>query len=149
MTALLLHELGHIIAYSFFALLILAGAKNYCTYKNFLIGLVVTILIDLDHFVDYFLYTGIGFNISDFLAGAYFDSSQRVIVPLHSWEIVALLLIAFMILKDNQKYSFILFIALGLGVHMFFDVIYYGFNWDVYFLSVRALNNFSILVFVP
>ncbi len=142
---LALHELGHIATFAVFVLPIFLATKKIFAAKNYLIGLAVTLFLDLDHLIDYFMYKGIGFNVSEFLSGIYFHASQKVLVFFHSWELAAILLGVYFLQK--RKHAWLLFVFVGIAAHLIFDTVYYGFNLDVYFLLVRIFNGFNILVF--
>lgn len=144
---LLLHEFGHVLAYTCFALLIFIFKKEYFSARNYFIGLVFTIFIDTDHLIDYYFYVGTEFDISEFLLGGYFEANQSVIVFFHSWEVIMLFFLLFFIQKDKVKYSWILFIALALFAHVIFDVYWYGFDTRAYFLLYRASSGFSVELF--
>lgn len=48
------------------------------------------VLIDLDHFLDYFLHYGLKLNLGDFFCYRY-KASGKCYIILHSWEVIALL----------------------------------------------------------
>ncbi len=144
---LVMHEFGHVIAYSLGALLVYLLRKDFLTLRNYFIGLGVTLLMDTDHFIDYFLHTGFRFNFYEFFTGMYFNQSGKVYLFLHSWELVGFLLLLFLVIKNKLKYSWLLFVALGVGVHLLYDMFYYSIEWRSYLLYVRLLQDFSIGVF--
>jgi len=75
------------------------------------------ILIDVDHFIDYFLYFGMRFNLSDFYCHRQLASGKCRII-FHSWEI----LIAMWAL--SIAFSWIIPIASGMTVHILVDYLY-------------------------
>ena len=50
-----------------------------------------SIFIDLDHFVDYFLNVAVRIDVKDFFRRCTDYSMKRFYVPLHSYELIALL----------------------------------------------------------
>ena len=58
-----------------------------------ILAVVGGILIDIDHFVDYFSFYGLRFVFSDFYCQNYGVSSKRYVF-FHSWEIIIALWIA-------------------------------------------------------
>jgi hypothetical protein len=75
------------------------------------------ILIDLDHFIDYFLYAGFKFNLRDFLL---IDNlkSGRIYIVFHSWELILLIYLAGLFL-GSKRYA--LALSLGMLAHMSVD----------------------------
>ncbi|MBU1998554.1 MAG: hypothetical protein KKE64_03560, partial [Candidatus Omnitrophica bacterium] len=49
------------------------------------------ILLDLDHFIDYYIYFRNKFRIGDFLGASYLKS-RKVYLLMHSWELVFMIL---------------------------------------------------------
>ena len=56
---------------------------------NFLTG----VFIDIDHIIDYVAERGRDFDVKDFFKTFNEDLTQKVYVPLHSWELLVLLLL--------------------------------------------------------
>ena len=145
---LLIHEIIHIAAYLIlvYGLIQLLKLKDV-TYKDILVGLAVTVGMDVDHFFDFFLYKGrIALNIKEFIDLNYFVLLGKTYLPLHAWEWVVLVLTVYILLK--RKHKALLFIALGLIVHLLVDTLSYGFDWQVYFITFRFLNNFDQAIFL-
>ncbi len=145
---LLIHEIIHISAYLIlvYGLIQLLKLKDV-TYKDILVGLAVTVGMDVDHFFDFFLYKGrIALNIKEFIDLNYFVLLGKTYLPLHAWEWVVLVLTVYILLK--RKHKALLFIALGLIVHLLVDTLSYGFDWQVYFITFRFLNNFDQAIFL-
>ena len=145
---LFLHEFGHFIVFTclFFAI-------NYLFFgrfssKNYLIGLFATILIDLDHLIDYFIYHGFYFDLLGFLQGDNFELNQKAYVFFHSWELVIAIFMVYVLFEQKNKKisSYILMIVLGLTAHISYDVVTYDIAWGGYFLYNRMVNAFDILV---
>jgi hypothetical protein len=110
-------------------------------------GLITAFFIDLDHLFDYFLYAGFRFDLIEFLTGGYFAITQKVFVPLHSWELVAVIGIFWLFIEDKCKYSWVLFLFIGYFVHLAFDVYSNSFSWESYFLFNRMKYDFSVSLF--
>jgi len=130
------HELIHlftVIPVSLFALIIYK--KIYLVILPFLLVL----LLDIDHLVDYIYFQGLNFSINP-LSGKYFSLSQKVIVPLHSWEILLIFLFIFIIFKK----PIFLIILLTYLSHLLVDQFTYQTNPLSYFLIYRLSNNFSL-----
>ena len=149
MFSLPLHELGHVAVYLLSAIPLYHFLKKYGTsLYDFLFGFLVTILIDLDHVIDYLTANGWSrLSVSEFLEGKYFHQMGKIYVFFHSWELALLLLAIYFFAK--QKHKWILFVFLGIFVHLVFDTLSYGFDFKVYFLVTRILNNFSEVIFTP
>ncbi|MBI2620894.1 hypothetical protein HYW61_01550 [candidate division WWE3 bacterium] len=145
---LVFHELVHVAVYSIFAVLIFVLWKPARSATNYLFGFLATTLVDLDHLLDYFLYKGFGFSLDEFVSGRYFHVNRMIIVIFHSWELVIFLLLCFLLKKDRTRYSWVLFAALGTGVHIFLDALWYGFDPSSYLLMKRIAGRFSIELFL-
>lgn len=152
MLELLLHELGHIILY-FLVVLILKGIlkKDY-GWKLLIYGLGITLLIDLDHLFDYLLSYGLVINLPLMLSGEYFRTSGKIYIPLHSWELVVVLLVGYLFakikIKNNYKVKQLPIVSsLAISVHLVFDILYYGFNPLVYFAIYRILHGSGVDLF--
>jgi len=115
-------------------------------YKNVLLGLFVTIVVDVDHLVEYFLCKkNLSFNLKEFIDLNFFELLGKTYLFMHAWEWVVLLVIAYFLLE--RKYKFILFIALGVFAQLLVDSLSYGFDWRVYFITFRYLNDFNQVIF--
>jgi len=144
---LLIHELIHIAVYLILVcgLIWLLKIKDV-SYKNILIGLAVTVGMDVDHFFDFFLYKGgISLNIKEFIDTDFFVLLGKTYILFHAWEWVALILSVYIVLR--KKHRFILLIALGVFAQLLVDSLAYGFDWRVYFITFRFLNNFDQVIF--
>ena len=148
---LIVHEIGHFLFYISVILSILIlfrkTGKILFSPKYLIISLIATLLIDLDHFIDYFKYYGLLFNFEDFALGTHFAQSGKVYVFLHSRELLLLLLIiGFYLIKKKNNYL-LMIITLGMLSHVFYDTAYYGFSIEAYSLIYRAAGNFDIAIF--
>ncbi|MFC1722211.1 hypothetical protein ACFL0C_01030 [Patescibacteria group bacterium] len=145
--SLLIHMIGHAVVYVLLAFLLM-GVLNCKSvpWKNIGIGLIVTIFLDTDHLIDYFIFKKwLYFNVHEFLTSRHFALSGYIYIPFHAWEWVLLVLLVFLLSK--RKYKILLFIALGIAAQLIFDTISHGFDPKVYFISYRYLNNFTESIF--
>ena len=128
----------------------LAGLIVWRIYKKPIIsicgGLLGGFLVDLDHFIDYFMVFGWNFKYQYFIHGYEFLKSGKIHILFHSWEYVIILLLIALFLKQNIKIkSFILAVSIGLFVHLVTDVVINeGMTWRTYFIIDRAKNSFDI-----
>jgi hypothetical protein len=84
------------------------------------------ILIDLDHFIDYFLYYGATFNVGDFFSHGYLDSG-KCYVFFHSIELMlALWGLAFFV-------SWAIPLVTGMTLHMAVDLVTAGHRGPMFF----------------
>jgi hypothetical protein len=106
-------------------------------------ALLSSLLIDVDHIVDYLWTVGPHWDARALTTGSYFASSGRVMVLLHSWELAVVMVVIGLIVGD-KKYSVPL-LGLGVGMigHLFVDQIWYKQPWATYFLVVRWLHGFA------
>ena len=124
--------------------LLLAAAISlaiYGTYKNipyivfFIAG---AIFIDLDHFIDYFLYYGLRFNLKDFFTRGFLFSGKIYII-LHSWELCIIAAVLGAMLESVH----LLFFSLGMFVHLIVD--YFNSRSILFhFLTYRIAKGFRI-----
>jgi|SRR3972149_1927410 len=148
---LLIHEVGHVLFYLVVVFSVYLFFRNtgkvLLKPKYLLIGLLSTIFIDLDHFIDHFIYYGFSFNFLNFTSGTHFELSGKVFVFLHSWELLCLLLFIgyYLIRKKNSYIIFV--IAVGMMTHVLYDTAYYGFSLEAYSLIYRLIMGFDIFVF--
>lgn len=110
--------------------------------KYLLICLLASFLIDFDHLFDFWLASGFSLSISKFLELNFFEINNRVYVPLHSWELIALLIITSRFLKKYQNVLWA--IALSMLAHIFWDALSYQINILDYSLFWRASHDFKI-----
>lgn len=108
--------------------------------------LVGGILIDLDHFIDYFLYRGFHVNLQDMFHLSYNNLFPRFYLLLHSYELLALVWIAIILFTRNKL---ALGIALGLTIHLIQDEVGNCGNPLFYFLTFRAIKKFDGDKMVP
>jgi hypothetical protein len=96
--------------------------------------------IDLDHVLDYYLYSKrLTLNVAE-ISGFYGDFG-KVIVVLHSYE---LLLIAGVVAYVSHTYLLFTGVAVGFMGHMLMDAFAYEMKPLSYFFSYRMLNGFKL-----
>jgi hypothetical protein len=81
------------------------------------LALLGGIFIDLDHFIDYFLYFGWKFSLKDFLDHRYLDSG-KVYIFFHSWELAAGAWIFSIV------FSWLVPVAASMTLHLFIDFLF-------------------------
>ena len=98
---LFFHELSHLV------LSLLVGFVIWKKWHKhigvFITALLGGVFIDLDHLIDYILAFGTKFNLIFFLKGYQFLKTDKIYVPLHSWELVIILLLTSIFLLSNLK----------------------------------------------
>jgi len=95
----------------------------YKIYLSFtLVALVVVggILIDVDHFIDYFLYAGLKFNLKKF-ALIDFLKSGKIYIFFHSWELVIFIYFTGFLLGLGR---YTLALSLGMLGHLLVDSLF-------------------------
>ncbi len=104
------------------------------------------ILIDLDHFIDYFLFYGFHFDLTEFFQGVQFLNSGKVYVFFHAWEyLLALLIILYFINRKRIALrSFIAALALSIFFHLLIDIVITGGHVEVYSIIYRFTVNFDL-----
>ncbi|MBI2600645.1 hypothetical protein HYW42_01715 [Candidatus Daviesbacteria bacterium] len=136
---LLTHELIHLFLAIATGVVIFQKTKEW---KALFWTVVASMFLDIDHFIDYFYAYGLNINLTNIISGDYFDITNRVFVPLHSWEI-AIVLFILSKRKSFVRYKTIL-LSLSLGVfgHLLVDQIDHNQPLGFYFLIVRVYHGF-------
>ncbi|NTW13967.1 MAG: hypothetical protein HGA31_02975 [Candidatus Moranbacteria bacterium] len=103
------------------------------------------VLIDLDHFIDYFLAFGFSFNPDYFTHGYQFLQSGKIYVLFHGWEYAIILLIGlFFVKRKPVLQSVFLALALGMLLHLCFDMFANeGLMFKSYSVLYRIHNDFE------
>lgn len=110
---------------------------------SFLGAILGGVLVDLDHFIDYFLAFGIHWNLEYFNNGYQFLKTDKIYIFFHGWEYVIILLLA-TILAKNKCFKTIFFsVALGLFFHLCADVLIDRMPPSSYSIVYRAENHFD------
>jgi len=140
-----LHEITH---------LVLSGLAGWLLFRYFkakilfFYAFLAGVLIDLDHFVDYFLYTkSFVFNLQEFLSGTFFRDAGKVYVFFHGYEYAIILFItAFIVIRAKGKSIFagiLMTMALSMSLHLLLDQFSYRPKPLAYSIAYRVLNNFD------
>lgn len=133
----ILHELTHFIVGSVLAVLFW---RRFHKWTAVFTIFAATFLLDLDHLFDYFYFTQ-NFRFWEYFGRVdFFTVSNKSFVPVHSWEMAILL----GILGWVKRLPIVLAISLALMGHLVVDQLSYTPNPLAYFLTFRALNNFSL-----
>ena len=132
---LLIQEIFHGVFALPLAYLIWVKTKSF---KKAILVILLTYLIDIDHFLDYFLYYGMKININDFLSASYFEITKRAIVPFHAWEWA--LILAILAYKKGWA-SFFTILLFSLLPHLIYDSITVG-SAIFYSIIYRADKGF-------
>jgi len=118
----------------------------FLTSKNAVYSAVffsASLLLDLDHILDYFIYFRGKLNVSAFLNGLSIKSG-KVYVFLHSWEIPILILVSLSLTASPLVFVFFL----GLAGHLAIDNIQRQ-NPFFYFFFYRLSKKFNTDILLP
>lgn len=116
----------------------------YFNFFYFAIILVMGVIPDIDHVIDYWYHLGIQpVEVSD----KYYFETGKIYVVLHSYELIFVLFILAYLFNN----SLLFFINLGLCIHVMFDTIHNYVDRDsnskerylFYFFMFRYLNKFE------
>jgi len=136
------HLLGHFIIGLLVGLIVYKKTREV---KYLIIALLASFLIDLDHLFDFWMAYGFSLNAVEFFEIDFFNINQAVYVPLHSWELISLIIALGLLFK---KYRWeLLTIGLAMLFHVAWDVVSYRIMPIDYSLIYRFLNNFSLASF--
>jgi len=110
--------------------------------KYLIIAFLVSFAIDLDHLFDFWMAYGFNLDVIKFFKIDFFEINQAVYVPLHSWELISIIIILGGVIKKHRW----LFLTIGLAmlIHVIWDMISYRIYPQDYFLIYRSLNGFAI-----
>lgn len=103
---------------------------------TFLSGFV----IDIDHLFDYFQ-SGNKLNLKELLGSSYFKKSGKMYVVLHSYE---LLFPLFVIAFTFGGLQLGVWMGLSFILHLISDQLSYSTHPLAYFITFRAMKNFSL-----
>ena len=124
---------------------LIAGAA-FNNASVFLWAIVFGYLIDADHLIDYLLHTVKNkkrIRVRDFLSGAYFHKSGRIIIILHSYELVLILISAGLIYSGTIAVGFFTGAA-ALAMPLIHDQLTNKPSLAGYFLLARIWSGFSL-----
>ena len=101
--------------------------------------------IDLDHLIDYFIFSKGRFSLEEFKIGTYFDDSGKVYVFAHGFEYAIVLIILGILLPSFAW----IFFSLGFSnlLHLLYDTVFNKPIWPTYFISFRLAKNFDHQIF--
>jgi len=140
----------HLLEHFFFTLLIASfwfGKTG--NWLLFLPAIIFGVLIDIDHWIDYFSFFGFKLNLKKFFNPAsYIEPAKKVYILFHAWEYILPLFFIFRFLEKN-------FLVPGLTgvvvsaylVHLVFDTITITRLFKSYSLIYRWLNQFKLEAF--
>ncbi len=126
-----------------------------------LFSLLIGFFIDVDHLVDYFVcfyqnrqsinkknWFNPIFHLKNFFDPlCYVKKSNRVIVPLHAWELVPLFWLMLRWLGDRIGLNGLEWITLAYVAHLSWDQLVCAGNWRSYFLIYRLVHRFDYEVY--
>jgi hypothetical protein len=137
---LLIHEILHLLVGIMLGLFLTRVGKldRVLTWTLF-----SSLLLDIDHIVDYLRTVGPRWDANALTTGSYFASSGRVMVLLHSWELAVAMLMIGLVFGDRKYSAPLLGLGVGMIGHLFVDQITYNQPWSAYFLVARWLHGFA------
>ncbi len=101
------------------------------------------IFLDIDHFLDYFIYFKLKFSLDNFFSCRYLDSGKTYLI-FHSWELVFLMFI--LAVKTGSVPVYVFF--LSMVIHLLIDNMQRD-NLLVYFLLYRMARKFNSDILLP
>jgi hypothetical protein len=129
-------------------LAILAGFLVWKIYRKlfwaFFCSMLAGVLVDFDHFIDYFLAYGWSFNFYYFIKGYEFMKNNKNYTFFHGWEYVAILLLLWLLVKNKFAKTIFLALTLGLFFHLAADVVIDGVPVKSYSIMYKIKNNFDV-----
>lgn len=127
--------------------IISSGIISYIVYllsansmSNAVASFLAGILIDADHFLDYFLNYGFSCNLRNIYEVLDKMKINRIYLILHSYELLIIFWASIFLIPLNSLY---LAMAIGFTQHIFLDQIFNPVMPRAYFLSYRIINKFN------
>jgi len=108
--------------------------------SRFILIVVLSLLVDVDHLYDYFIWSDGNIKISDFWGTQYFIENNRAYVLFHAWE-WTIILGLLSIWRGWKSIFTILFFALV--AQLIVDSITVK-SFSFYFLTYRINTNFAL-----
>lgn len=102
--------------------------------------LVGGVLIDIDHFLDYFLHRGMRLDIRELCHLSYNNLFPKLFLILHSYELLVLTWAAYLLGIRNY---FFLGCAIGFTIHIFLDQVFNYSRPLSYFFTYRLIKGFE------
>jgi len=130
--------------YEHFIPSIIIGLIGYWVFKRselVLVALLTGWMIDIDHLFDYILACGFSFSWKEFFSGTSFKKNKKIIVFLHSWELILVWLIGW---GEFGRLDIAVIGALSWAGHLILDQFSYNLHCLSYFFIYRLFNNFKI-----
>lgn len=123
----------------------LYGTKNKESLITALIFAFLSgVLIDLDHFIDYFLIYGLHFDSAILIHLEMLQKTGKSYVFFHAYEYVIILSLAALLAKDKPKKLALTALTLGMLFHLGVDILF-GVPFNLYFLTFRIVNHFNVI----
>jgi hypothetical protein len=129
-----------------FCLSIIVGLAIGYVYHNFWavpIALISGFFIDIDHFIDYLIYTKLRrLDLKEFFDhGKFFDRLGKVYVFAHGFEYAIILIVLGILIP---KFGWV-FYSLGFSnlLHLLYDTFVNGAIWPTYFIIFRIAKRFD------
>jgi hypothetical protein len=116
----------------------------------FLSSFLGAVVIDFDHFIDYFLAFGFNFSaswrINYFIHGYQFLKTDKIYILFHGWEyVIIFLILGLLIFKNKTAKTVFVALALGMLFHLIYDTnANEGMRFRSYSIIYRAENNFNL-----
>lgn len=105
-----------------------------------------SVLLDLDHLIDYYIAFGLHFDMLSFIHGEQFAKNDKIYVLFHGWEYVILLITVAWLIRSNIKLKVaVLALALGTFFHLLIDVnVNDGMTIRGYSVMYRSTNDYEM-----
>lgn len=108
-------------------------------------ALISGIFLDIDHILDFFLFSGERFSISGFTSWCYEGRWQKLVLIFHSYELYAV----YGLLVYNYPYPVLVGVFWGVGLHLVLDqagnrylIKAFAISKWFYFFTFRAWGGF-------
>lgn len=132
-----MRPLAHAVTSGIISILVWAHFKSIrCAVVSFMAG----VLIDLDHFIDYYTNYGFSLKIKDIYYIWVDTKLKKLYLFLHSYELIILFWAAIYALSLSNVWKAA---AIGLTQHLVFDQITNPLNTFGYFITYRMIKGFN------
>jgi len=112
---------------------------------SFFFALLSGVMVDADHFIDYFAAFGWNFNLNYFVNGYQFLKTDKIHILFHAWEYVIIAIVLAFFLKNKLVKATLISLALGLFFHLSTDcILNEGMKPQAYSIVYRIENNFDV-----
>lgn len=116
--------------------------------KNFLLSIffafIAGVLIDLDHFIDNFIFFDWNFNFDYFIRGEYFVRSGKNYILFHGFEYVLILFVILKFFAKTKKAKMIVAsLVLAMLLHLLVDIFFFSIPLINYSILYRIFTNFA------